>query len=346
MEGIKGFKVFDANWTCNGFQYEVGETFEEDVNPNVCDSGLDFCKKASDCFNYYSFDCKNKVAEVLAIGQIAEDGDKCATNKIKIVREIAWEELLTIVNSGKGNSGHSNSGNSNSGDSNGGDWNSGSSNSGDWNSGSMNSGNKNSGSWNSGHVNSGYSNIGDSNSGSWNSGISNSGGLNSGNSNSGGSNSGDKNSGNSNSGSKNSGNLNSGNANSGNANRGNFCTGDFNLSNHETGCFCTKEHTIRLFDEETNMTFTEWRNSEACWLLGSINLKPLEWITSRNMTAEEKDSYPKHEITGGYLKSCDPNKAYIIWWDSLNDDEKLIIKRIPNFNTVKFFKITGINVLL
>jgi len=321
MEGIKGFKVFNANWTCRGFQYKVGETFEEDVNPNVCNSGFHFCKKASDCFNYYSFNYKNKVAEVLAIGEVAEDGDKCSTNKIKIVREIAWEELLTIVNSGKGNIGHSNSGNKNSGNKNSGNSNSGSLNGGDWNSGNANSGKSNSGNSNGGNWNSGDKNSGYSNRGKWNSGSSNRGDSNSGR-------------------------ANIGNSNSGNANRGNFCTGDFNLSNHETGCFCTKEHTIRIFDEETNMTFEKWRNSEACWLLGSINLKPLEWIVSEDMTTEEKALYSKHEITGGYLKTCDANKAYIIWWDSLNDREKNIIKNIPNFNTEKFFQITGIDVSL
>jgi len=336
MRRIKGFKVFDADWNCKGFQYDVGETFEEDVNPSVCDSGFHFCKKASDCFSYYNFDCENKVAEVLAIGEIDEDGDKCATNKIKIVREIEWEELLTIVNSGRGNSGHSNSGNSNSGNSNSGNKNSGNKNSGNNNSGHSNGGNLNIGNWNQGGTNSG----------SWNSGNSNSGSRNSGNKNSGHWNRGNSNGGDFNCGDLNGGNANSGYWNSGNWNSGDFCTGDFNISNHETGCFCTKEHTIRIFDKETDMTFTEWRNSEASRLLKRIRPKPLEWIVSEDMTAEEKDSYPKHKTTGGYLKTCDANKAYIIWWDSLNDDEKNIIKNIPNFNTEKFFQITGINVLL
>lgn len=28
---VKGYKVFNQDWTCRGFQYEVGGIFEEDV---------------------------------------------------------------------------------------------------------------------------------------------------------------------------------------------------------------------------------------------------------------------------------------------------------------------------
>ena len=159
---VKGFKVFNPDWTCNPngkpFQYAVGGTYEEDVKPMVCDRGFHFCEKAADCFNYYQFNPENKVAEVLALGEVDTDGTKSCTNKIQIVREIPWAELLEIVNTGKGCTGLCNSGDCNSGD-----WNSGNRNSGDWNSGNRNSGNRNSGDWNSGDWNSG-----DWNSGDWN----------------------------------------------------------------------------------------------------------------------------------------------------------------------------------
>ena len=124
---VKGFKVFNPDWTCNPngkpFQYAVGGTYEEDVKPMVCDRGFHFCEKAADCFNYYQFNPENKVAEVLALGEVDTDGTKSCTNKIQIVREIPWAELLEIVNTGKGCTGLCNSGNRNSGDCNSGDWN-------------------------------------------------------------------------------------------------------------------------------------------------------------------------------------------------------------------------------
>ena len=145
---VKGYKVFNPDWTCKGKQYTCPGTFEEDVNPSVCNVGMHFCKNAADCFRYYDFDPNNHVAEVIAHGTVAEGEDKCATNKLEIVREIPWAEVLEIVNTGKACTGRCNSGNRNSGDCNSGDWNSGDRNSGDWNSGNRNSGDWNSGDWN------------------------------------------------------------------------------------------------------------------------------------------------------------------------------------------------------
>ena len=165
---VKGYKVFNPDWTCKGKQYTCPGTFEEDVNPSVCNVGMHFCKNAADCFRYYDFDPNNHVAEVIAHGTVAEGEDKCATNKLEIVREIPWAEVLEIVNTGKACTGRCNSGNWNSGDWNSGNWNSGDWNSGDCNSGDWNSGNRNSGNWNSGNWNSGNRNSGNWNSGDWN----------------------------------------------------------------------------------------------------------------------------------------------------------------------------------
>ena len=161
---IKGYKVFNPDWTCRGFQYKVGETFVHNGDIEMCGSGFHFCRKASDCFSYYDFNSNNKVAEVEAIGLVETRGDKSVTDKIKIVREIKWMELLTIVNEGNNCTGLCNSGNYNSGDHNSGNYNSGGRNSGNWNSGGRNSGYYNSGNYNSGNWNSG-----DYNSGDWNS---------------------------------------------------------------------------------------------------------------------------------------------------------------------------------
>ena len=160
---MKAYKVFNPDWACRGFKYQVGETYEENISPSVCDRGFHFCKKLVDCFNYYSFDPDNKVAEIEAIGDISDGGDKCCTNKIKIVREITWYEVLAMVNAGKGNTGFGNAGNRNSGRRNAGSYNSGS-----WNSGCKNSGRYNSGNYNSGNRNSGDFNLSDNNAGCFN----------------------------------------------------------------------------------------------------------------------------------------------------------------------------------
>ena len=147
MDKVKGYKVFNPDWTCspngNTKKYTCPGKFEEDITPVRCGHGMHFCRKASDCFNYYNFDPENKVAEVIAYGDIVEEGDKCCTNKLEIVREIPWQELLTIVNTGKDCTGLCNTGNRNTGDWNTGDWNTGNRNTGDWNTGLCNTGNRN-----------------------------------------------------------------------------------------------------------------------------------------------------------------------------------------------------------
>ena len=125
MSNVKGYKVFNPDWTCRGFQYEVGKTFEHDGNIELCGSGFHFCQKASDCFNYYDFNSNNKVAEIEALDLVETEGNKSVTNKIHIVREIPWQELLTIVNTGKDCTGLENTG--------------------DWNTGDCNTGNRNTG---------------------------------------------------------------------------------------------------------------------------------------------------------------------------------------------------------
>ena len=280
-EPIKGYKVFNPDWTCRDFQYEVGKTFEDDVTPKCCSRGFHFCTKASDCFNYYDFNHENKVAEVLALGMVdTESGDtKCCTNKIQIVREISWQELLTIVNTGKGCTGLCNTGNRNTGD---------------WNTGDCNTGN-----WNTGDCNTGDRNTGD---------------------------------------------RNTGNCNTGDCNTGDCNTGDWNLSSFNTGCFMTEEQKIMLFDKPTDWTYRDWINSDARYALTNIPKNVVEWVSSYDMTDEEKEKYPTYETTGGYLKVLDESESAQIWWDGLTDGSKDIIKSLPNFDAEIFRKCTGIKV--
>ena len=165
MNEVRGFKVFNPDWTCDPTghdpkQYTCPGKFEEEGEIYACGHGMHFCENAADCFNYYSFNPDNKVAEVIAYGDIVRGDDKCCTNKIKIVREIPWQELLTIVNTGKSCTGLWNTGN----------WNTGNKNTGNWNTGNKNTGNKNTGDKNTGDRNTGNKNTGDWNKSSFNTG--------------------------------------------------------------------------------------------------------------------------------------------------------------------------------
>lgn len=94
MAEVKGYKVFRPDWTCrpNGSfkQYGCPGVFEDDVAIKVCDKGMHFCRKLADCFTYQPFDSEYHVCEVIALGDVEEDNDKCCTNKLEVVRELDW----------------------------------------------------------------------------------------------------------------------------------------------------------------------------------------------------------------------------------------------------------------
>ena len=97
---MKGYKVFDENWKCKGFQFKAGETYTHEGEIEHCKSGFHFCVNLVDCFNYYEFNPENKVAEVEALDKFITNGDKTVCNKIKIIKEDSWEECLRLTNSG------------------------------------------------------------------------------------------------------------------------------------------------------------------------------------------------------------------------------------------------------
>ena len=91
---MKGYKVFNSDWTCRDFQYEVGKTYEMEDEPIICEQGFHFCTDPKDCFRYYDFWGDIKIAEIEALGDIDREhmGGKCCTNKIKIIRELSLKD--------------------------------------------------------------------------------------------------------------------------------------------------------------------------------------------------------------------------------------------------------------
>jgi len=91
-----GYKAFNNDLTCRDFQYEVGKTYEMDDKPECCCEGFHFCKDLKECFYYYKFG--SRVCEVESLGNIdTEDDKKFCTNKIKIIRELSFEEICDII---------------------------------------------------------------------------------------------------------------------------------------------------------------------------------------------------------------------------------------------------------
>lgn len=91
---IRGYKGFDKDLKCRGFQYEVGKEYEC-KKAVICKKGFHFCENPLDVFNYY-FPSKSRYCEVEGSGEFDRDkaGNKVCCTKIKIIREITLEELI------------------------------------------------------------------------------------------------------------------------------------------------------------------------------------------------------------------------------------------------------------
>ena len=190
--------------------------------------------------------------------------------------------------------------------------------------------------------NSGLFNTGDKNSGDRNSGYCNSGHYNSGDRNSGHYNSGDWNSGYCNSGHYNSGNWNSGHCNAGDKNSGSYNSGTANSCDYSNGVFCTEsDKNIRIFNKPSGMSLAEFYNSIYWAAMQSVPFILTEWI---DYTQNEKEADEQKSLIGGYLKEYTMEEAWANWWDKLTDENKEIIKQIPNFDPEIFKEITGIEV--
>ena len=187
---------------------------------------------------------------------------------------------------------------------------------------------------NTGNCNAGTCNTGDKNTGNWNTGNKNAGSCNTG----------DWNTGNKNTGNKNTGDKNTGDKNTGNWNAGNKNTGDWNSCNYSTGCFCTEQQPIMFFNKPSTWSLEDWYRSEAQSLMNQIPKNVVEWIREEDMTDEEKAEHPTYKTTGGYLKVLDESECGQIWWDGLSENDRNIIRALPNFDREIFENVTGIKI--
>jgi len=130
--------------------------------------------------------------------------------------------------------------------------------------------------------------------------------------------------------------------NSGNWNSGNRNSGIANKCNYSNGVFCNKfDNNIRIFNKPSGMSLSEFYNSKYWDAMCSATFKLTEWI---DYTQEEKEADPRKELIGGYLKTYTMEEAWANWWAKLDDENREIIKEIPNFDAEIFKDITGIEV--
>lgn len=311
---MRGYKVFNKDWTCRGFQYEVGGTYEIPVEQlEICESGFHFCTKLEDCFNYYSPNpFMTRIAEIKALGEVVGEriGDsKCCTNKIHITKEVPLKEAINLI----AKQSHDWQANKNFGKNNCGKGNYGLDQSGYENLGSRNDGRRNWGKENCGMGNIGKCNIGSLNIGSENFGL-----------------------------------INIGMANIGTYNVGDCNIGLLNKGNNTMGIFCTIPTYITLFNKPTTMTLQDFLRSDGYAYVNDL----IRYISSGVTTTKEannKNSIIKFSVENlveeetTVFKNKLATRAQYYWNNYLTDFEKEAIFDLPNFDPKIFKEITFID---
>ena len=96
---ITGYKGFDKDLKCRGFQYEVGKEYETD-EVKLCEKGFHFCENPHDVLNYYSAGEGHRFAIVEASGVSDEkesEDSKRVAKRLKVKAEISVCEICKIA---------------------------------------------------------------------------------------------------------------------------------------------------------------------------------------------------------------------------------------------------------
>ena len=95
-EKIIAYKGFDKNLCCRGFQFKVGEEYEQQGGIKCCENGFHACTNPFDVLDYYDVNGKNRFCQVEQYGIIDNNKEdtKQASSKIKIKAEIGMAGLF------------------------------------------------------------------------------------------------------------------------------------------------------------------------------------------------------------------------------------------------------------
>ena len=92
---IRGFKGFDKDLKCRGFQYKVGKTYDLKGEVECCKRGFHFCENPLEVFYYYTPN-NSRFCQVEGGGSVdtSKIDSKVATSHIHISEEIGLNGLI------------------------------------------------------------------------------------------------------------------------------------------------------------------------------------------------------------------------------------------------------------
>ncbi len=97
---ITGYKVFNHDFTCRGYDFNgVGTTHTYEGTPVLCESGFHFCTTLEDCFKYYDITPHMIICEVQATGytDAEEDCSKRTCQRLSIIRRMPLDEVAQHI---------------------------------------------------------------------------------------------------------------------------------------------------------------------------------------------------------------------------------------------------------
>ena len=93
---LHGYKAFNADLTCRGFQYAFGQTYETKEHPIRCGVvGFHWCENPMDLWSYYDLST-SRFAEVTASGEHSRDGSdtKVSSARLTIGVELRLPDII------------------------------------------------------------------------------------------------------------------------------------------------------------------------------------------------------------------------------------------------------------
>jgi hypothetical protein len=94
-----GYKGFDKDLKCKGYQFTVGEVaaLPEVENPKLCSNqGFHYCNTLLHVFNHYNEYGTNRFCEIEILGKFTDDHDKSITTSLRVIRELSKEDIKKV----------------------------------------------------------------------------------------------------------------------------------------------------------------------------------------------------------------------------------------------------------
>ncbi|MCC6776670.1 MAG: hypothetical protein IT537_08550 [Hyphomicrobiales bacterium] len=91
---VVAYKAFNADWSCQGFRYEIGKTYEHTGEVVLCGSGFHACTVPFDCWNYYPHSLALAKVTLTGVSDHRDGDSKIVAAKITIEASLSLPQWI------------------------------------------------------------------------------------------------------------------------------------------------------------------------------------------------------------------------------------------------------------